>query len=309
MNNVLIIGNGFDLDLGLKTSYADFYNDDRWVMAHETTTFLSKMNQSSRYKVLYNNMDTTSLLSMLENNPVEEWNEMESIVEDFALACDREETPSGRIKAHLYELRTLSEKAREYIMTAGSALPKRESAAGRMLEAASRCESTAIYDFNLTDLKAIGEAMGLERVPDYSSVHGSVHTGAIIGAGNKAPLNGEYDVFKKMFGKGYRSRNISQAMAEARNIVVFGHSLSEQDSVYFKSFFMKASEEGNDMMKRITFVTRDDESRHSLIRNLEKLTDGRTADLFQNNVVRIFMTMDMDEKGYGELLDEISQGL
>lgn len=29
-NNVLILGNGFDLDLGLKTKYSDFTGSDEW---------------------------------------------------------------------------------------------------------------------------------------------------------------------------------------------------------------------------------------------------------------------------------------
>lgn len=308
MNNVLIIGNGFDLDLGLKTSYYDFYNSEHWVKEHETISFLSKMNRSSRFKVLYNNMDTSSLFTMLENNPVEDWNEMERIIEDFAKACDKEEDQDSKIQTHLYELQTLSERSLDFIKAAmQEAKPAKESAAARVLKAASKRPSAIIYNFNLTDLKELGETISIDEILDYRNVHGSVNTHAIIGAGNKTQLSGEYDVFKKMFAKGYRSHTISQSMEQADNIIIFGHSLSDQDSVYFKDFFMKATDADSSMMKRITIVTKDDNSRHCIIRNLEKLTDGKTAELFQNNIVRIFTTDDLDEKEFDEMIQEITR--
>ena len=45
-NNILIIGNGFDLDLGLKTKYSDFAKSDFWPKAAVERSFLCQyLNQ------------------------------------------------------------------------------------------------------------------------------------------------------------------------------------------------------------------------------------------------------------------------
>lgn len=305
MKNVLIIGNGFDLDLGLKTSFHEFYNSPDWVCEHETEMFISKMTQAANQKKLYNTMDTDSLFNTLDANPVDNWNELERIIEEFAMKC--EESDSDNIQENHYELRTLCEKAKNFIAErTKEAELKTQSAAAQLLKAISSNKEYKIFDFNYTDLNALAQAIGIEKPIQFESVHGNINeANVIMGAGNKANLK-KYDIFKKMYARNYRSHNISQELQKAENVIFFGHSLCEPDNIYFRDFFVKQTQE-DATSKQITFVTENDESRHRLIRRLEDLTNNKTAELFQYNNVRIFNTSDLDREAYEDMLELITE--
>lgn len=307
MNNILIVGNGFDLDLGLNTSFHEFYNSKHWICEHEDKTFFSKMKQTSKYKSLYNEMDTSSLFNMLDANPVDEWNELETIIEDFAQKC--EASNDANVATNLYQLKTLCEKTKDFVEEAlNTGKLNEKSAAARLLNAIYDTNDSLIYNFNFTNIEDIARSLNIKGNAKVHNVHGSVNdNNVIIGASNTASLSEEYDVFKKMFAKGYRSSNISHELMRANNIIFFGHSLTKNDSVYFKDYFdhLLNREELPLDLKQITIVTFDETSRHNMIRRLEELTNNRTYRFFQENIVRIFTTKDLDEKAYMEFLDDI----
>ena len=46
-NNIFVVGNGFDLDLGMKTKYSDFANSSYWPISD------TPVNQGPLYRYLY----------------------------------------------------------------------------------------------------------------------------------------------------------------------------------------------------------------------------------------------------------------
>ena len=91
MNTTLIIGNGFDLALKLKTSYRDFANSEFWPIAHMSANNLRENSlKNSIYKFTQEHQDS-------KTGEVR-WIDLEAIIKEYALERkEEEESPVGGI--------------------------------------------------------------------------------------------------------------------------------------------------------------------------------------------------------------------
>lgn len=251
---LLVLGNGFDLDLGLKTSYADFINSD-FLVGCESNLLINEIKE--KYK---------------EAN----WIDIELFLRDYAFKHQGEN--EEQIRKEFDELR---ERLNFYMHSGKFPIYNRgvsgvyhydkdSTAAKVLLYLLSKDNATNIYTFNYTDMTDVVESLKrdsnsrFETLSDNQIVYvhgketGSIEDGNIrivLGFDNAEEITG-FNFMKKPFDPNYRE-GITNALSEAEDIIFFGLGYGICDSPYFKNFF---SDMQSNNTKRIFIFYKGDES-------------------------------------------------
>ena len=273
-NRLLIIGNGFDLDLGLKTSYSDFIESDNFKsIAH-------------KYQLL-------DFLS--EKFHTEKWIDLENFLRLFA-----EQYKTG--KALPKDTETAFEKLRDslcqYLTNIDFQL-KTESVAATLLKEVVDNGYFQILSFNYTDINQILLSLNIpNKDVQYTYIHGNLKDKSII-----IGFQDDVDVAKptyfmiKSHSPYYRSCNVRAQLEEADEIIFFGHSLGATDYHYFSDFFKQQSDLTSKKVKpkKIRIFTYNESSRQEILAQLRGMNEHRINYLYDLNDLRIYRTMEDQE--------------
>ncbi|WP_417551802.1 AbiH family protein [Marinomonas fungiae] len=213
MSHVLIIGNGFDLNLGLKTSYKDFISSE---------FFTRNLEDSS-----------LPLFKHLEDINKTNWIDIEKELVNYSKS-------EVETYAFLSEYKKLCEELKSYIKSIELNDVDKNSHAYRLLENI-KGKQFLILNFNYTDsVEVILNSLG---VPQYRidesiiHVHGSVKEDDIIfGVDDDARINNEHSFLRKTSSSLYDGEQVMQALNDFESLSIFGHSLGESDHMYFECF-------------------------------------------------------------------------
>ena len=127
-------------------------------------------------------------------------------------------------------------------------------------------------------------------------MHGSCEEGSIIlGTRDDIELNANYDFFQKSFDPRFNPPALVEVLREADEIIIFGHSIGENDSQYFKAFFKQQTDFAHPHRKDITIFTWDNESEMQIKRSLQNMTDGNLSTLYGLNNIQIIKTGNLQE--------------
>ena len=296
LNKTLILGNGFDLDLGLPTTYAKFAASQFWPLRDEDF-FHSPLAQT-----------------LQEAKDRQRWFDIEDIL--FRYAKEKTLTDEDRVARLFGSVESDKDVFHKvcnalclYIKVIQQRKPiNKESLASRVLNAISANGTfNKVLSFNYTDLDDICFRAGCKPLP-YKHVHGSAERGAIIlGVSDEHKLQQGYDCLYKSQSIHYKSSGVRTALKESSEVVFFGHSLGLQDIAYFSDFITGSSDAGqsSDERRRITFFTKDVASQDQLMSNIRALSPasfGRFRDL--NDVVFI-RSEDVDEEDLDEFFEHL----
>jgi len=256
--NVIVIGNGFDLNLELKTSYRHYISSDIFIdLLKNSNPIAVELFKSS---IVNNWIDAENELKKIsKNNP-----QITSI--HFRAVCDNLmnymksiEVPAGIKDSYAFEF------IRKNIG-----------------------DDFRILDFNYTE--TIYEVLRhlpmftIDKEKLVTKVHGSVRDGEIIfGVEDEADISDEHLFLCKSFSPRFKSVDLASFFGAATEIHIFGHSLGETDHPYFKKFFNDAVN-GNLMgNKRSVFLYYYGlESHELLMQQISKMTSRRIRDLKRN---------------------------
>ena len=281
--SVLIIGNGFDLDLGMHTSYKDFANSELWPF--NSPIYGKGLGYYLNHK-----------------KNIENWFDLERELANYALSLDKPSLENEtQIRHDKGDFSILIKKLKEFIKAEQDSLYVIENdvAAKKVLLDLIKLPNYFVHSFNYTDIESICETTG-----NYISsgrveyVHGSIaNNDIILGTGDNTNLPEEYDFLYKTSNKNYSSNNLAESLDYAQEITIFGHSLGENDFDYFKPFFQKISQNvgvyynelTNERLK-LTIYTKDEESEIAIKRQLRKLTDNHLQGIYANCVFEIEYT-------------------
>lgn len=280
---LLIIGNGFDLDLGRATRYSDFAKSDYW----------PKGLESRLYKYL------------TQKSYIEKWFDLEGELANYVVNLNKSLLPAYKFtafdiaKEDSSDFAVIVDAMIKYLSKAQSHELRTDSWAAKIFKLV--CHDLAfskIYSFNYSDLSKIVEELSLERSPAVEYVHGCLSDkSAILGINDQVDtIKGAFDFLRKSFNPHYASHPVSYDLKDADEVVFFGHSLGDNDYHYFQSFFRHQCEEDMEPKEKrtITIFTYNESSRMEIMRTLHKMNDGKTSLLFQNNDLNIFCTSDAD---------------
>lgn len=343
---VLVLGNGFDLDLGLKTSYKDFWESDycpkdypapliyhlnkcwpdgldsvRWYdlenemlnyynsipdpeiitdyITDEEKSFLKRFEAYKYQYGLYN--DSIDIIKSLvekgviriTNNPINPL--------DCPFQNDVFQSPEWRDKKAFELIKTGLLK---YIDSVGWRIREEKTLAHQVLLTMRKCtesgSSVSIYTFNYTPVLLQGFKM--EGISTHY-MHGSCADKKIV-VGTRDNLNmvQSYDFLQKAMDDNFMPPDLVTAMKDADEVIVFGHSLGENDRQYFAPFFLAQSRVENAVRKDITLFTKDNASKKNLKRALLKMTEGKLSELHSINQPVIIRTDDIEDDQWA-LLD------
>ncbi len=266
---VLLVGNGFDLNLGLKTSYSHFLS-------------------SSDFKAL---AQTNNLCIYLENKlKLQHWIDIENELKTYS--------QSGNDKTFKKEFKELCEALSNYLNKLDYSIIDQSSVAYKFLHAIANIQDILIIDFNYTSstcilLKEFGwDSSKITR--QLIKIHGSIEQNNIIfGVEDKASIKDSHVFLRKAYNKSFHPIQIESSV---RHLYVFGHSLGETDHSYFNNFFSySASTNASSFIntstsiinKRFDIYFYKDDGYDQIMKQLDSLTIHNLTPYKKNNDIHL----------------------
>lgn len=279
---ILIIGNGFDLDIGMKTRYRDFMESGIWRKTKEHDNALSY-----------------SILKYLEEkNRLESWFDVENELLNYALEIS-EGTYRSPQETDRRGFELFQNKLKEYIQIEQETFITRVASTAIASINNILCNGffTNIYSFNYTDLSKFMSRLNIKVSIPISYIHGSLgkNDNIVLGIETDKKIHKDYKFLFKTNSRFYSSNDLNENMDEANEIVFWGHSINGMDFPYFKDFFTKQSlpSEGRNR-KKITIFTYDGESEECIRHNFRE--EGiNPRDLMSRNDLVFIETKLLDE--------------
>ncbi len=280
MKRMLIIGNGFDLDLGLNTRYSDFAKSPQWPFK-EPTSALAKFLQSKSQT----------------NN----WFDLEQAIGDFSKQSERLSFDDSNLNDNKADFKQLVDSLSNYLKIEETGDIHINSTAARVLKAFLYDihyyhPDDTIISFNYTDLKNVSRIICPHFSVSYSYVHGSLkENNIILGFGDSIDSREDCEFMRKSFNENYQPPSFLSSMLLADDIGFFGLSFGEIDYAYFDQFFNLIitldPQTGNPLFKKtLTFFTYDEASRLNILHNINERTGNKISQLFRMHDVQFIRT-------------------
>lgn len=281
IDNLLITGNGFDMDLGLETSYSKFIESEEW------------KNMRNYRKQEYS---SPSLIDFIENRYKSTqkggWFDLEGAILDYVLP-NAEGHFVDNAEEDKKDYNALCNALVEYLCNlfwtpspSKVAIRMSDSYAGDLLYAffdpLLNSYRNVLYTFNYTPLEVIYSNIGgWPTTAEYCNIHGRISkddffkkqydgSSIILGIMTDEMIAPEYSFLIKSNHPKYCLSNIEKDLVSARSVYIFGHSLNPIDFGYFKSYF-EMLESNADKERELIFITKDDNSMKKLFDNLCKM--------------------------------------
>lgn len=287
---LLIIGNGFDIDLGLKTRYSDFAKSKYWEKLVENT-----------YGV-----DQDLLNALKKAKETEAWFDIEKTMNDYVRAIRPEFLGTDIVDKDKKSFVDVSDALSKYLKEEqASRSIKKSSYAAQVLQMVTDVGGFEYYTFNYTSLGIIANACGVKVDSSHiTHVHGSLENDSIILGVLTDPANQIHEQYSFMYkdnSRFYSSNNMYEDFEKAEDIIFFGHSINGMDFPYFKDFFIKQSGmAGEYKRKHITIFIYDDASNQQ-IRNSIRNAQVDLTQLFRRNDINIIQTKLLYDNDSNEL--------
>ena len=338
---VLILGNGFDLDLGLKTSYKDFWESEfckcncfpapiinhlnqRWIDNREGVKWYDLENElMNYYKGLKEPQKGEDIFTKEEKELLADFSTynygcgfyydrietINSLIEKGALIAhknqfgqylveeryDKKDCIKPAIERDKMALELIKRELCDYLKSIKRPEDNNDSTAAHVLSAMIRTAKAGdfvdIFSFNYTPI--IYRGFHRFDVPVHY-MHGNCESGSIIiGTRDDIEIVPEYSFLQKAMNGSFAPPDIVTPLKEADEIIIFGHSLGDNDRQYFAPFFKRQSDEVNPVKKDIVLFTRDESSQIELKRSMQKMTDGHLSSLYSINQPVIIKTAEL----------------
>src|SRR5574344_2011785 len=267
-NSVIVIGNGFDINLGLPTKYTEF------IKGQEFNKLLKNNNKLAEY--------------LGAKTELQKWIDIENELKYYS---SHKTSDNFRNEFNL-----LCRALTSYINSINYNILDRKSTAYALIQEITNDDSTVILDFNYTQsTKYI-----LRNFGNYSydinnrllKVHGEASENNIIfGVEDKASIKKEDVFLRKAYNKEYKALNFSKLFEHVDKLTFFGHSLGETDHTYFEKLFLGCiSPLANMSNKEFTFYHYGEEGYDGLMKQIDSLTGNNLTIFKQYNNVRFIDT-------------------
>lgn len=262
MNIVIIIGNGFDLNLGLETRYSDFIESDE-------------------FKSLIKNNSTLAIY-LKEKHFLQNWIDIENELKIYSREIYKDEN-RGIFKN---EYKSLCTALCDYINNLDYNIINQNSFAYDYIE-----RMLALTDNNISILNFNYSNSVYEIIKNKNSdhikileVHGKASKNNIVfGVEDGASINPNDIFLLKSASKYFNCDvNVENKLKEAELIITIGHSLGETDHFYFNNFFHTQSF-GHCKSKTIVITHHTDDDWDKIMKQLDTLTINNIASFRQNN--------------------------
>lgn len=270
----IIIGNGFDIDMGLPSKYSDFIKSPEWKkVAHTLDMFPTK-----------DYLDH-SLINHLQNAANKDnWFDIEEEIHKFVLKHKKcSDIEIRDIKA---EFDILKKNLKDYLKRVSNDRRKEtERLSYQLLFQLQRCPLSIIeIFFNYTHPGMFMPTPLYYNINQckFTYVHGNLNKGDIVlgcdlqegeQVNRQLSFMYKYNMLKT-------TNHVARNLLSAKEIIFFGHSVNEMDFRYFKAFFQAAAQ-APEPIRHLTFITYDEESERDIKDNIQSQGISVT-DLYSN---------------------------
>ena len=264
MKSTLILGNGFDLDVGMKTAYSDYAKSNWWPFR--------EARMIDGYETL--------AYTLKQRAALDKWFDVEEVIYEYACKVGKQDIHLRKMvyDSDMRAFRILNEGLVSYLRDVEADLePKGKPVAIQVLESfLEKPSEKRIFSFNYTDLRWIAQRYEVifDRSVPCEYIHGSIGPRQIIlGVGINRDLAGEYIDFYKTSSDYYKGSSIFEDLPDSDEVIIFGHSLGTNDYPYFESFLRTASSLGNNSLKKrkIRIYTKSNGSRKEIEWHLRQM--------------------------------------
>lgn len=275
--NVLVIGNGFDLNLGLNTSYSSFLKSSQFksLINNHLAIFLRECQRKSRWidieKELYNyskSLFVSTSSGVLKPDYGKKVN-IKNFRQDFESICKSlssylceivRDTISFDENTEAYKIiqNTLEDNGNTYILTFNYT---------RMIE-----KIINIYFYSNNNYSI-------------NHIHGCLPNNIVFGIEDSVEIAKEHVFLYKSHNQNQNINGLINILNNADNVIFFGYSLGETDHSYFDDFF-RVQTLPDCKSKSFTFYYHGQEAYDDLIWQLKTLTKNRLSYLKQYNIIR-----------------------
>lgn len=286
IKKVLVIGNGFDLDLGLKTRYSDFAKSIEWKKLYNRKAMVK---QSPLLQFLYG------------KSFIDQWYDIERALYEYSLIKSDFTYPT-EIENDKKGYHAICDSLCKYLKNNvyNSSHSFFETAAGQLL--VKMCNYNfidyRIYSFNYTPVDLYLRVLGRETcTPKIINIHGCIETNSIIlGIENVdiRKLAPGYSFLFKSNNIDYKPTDFVTDIESANEVIIYGHSLNDFDFVYFKDYITNLLKV-RDKRKKLFFITYDEESRKNILDNIRR-QGFSVVDLFQETLVDFILSSKIKDK-------------
>lgn len=282
---LLILGNGFDLDLGLKTRYSDFFNSPFWPACDGYSPLKNRLEEAAK------------------ENP--EWFDIENLLRKFALSQE----DIGYFENDKAYFSKLLNSFSFYIREIDKPDYNNLSVASQIIKAVQHNTRYKIYSFNFTDynngliLHTSSSGSMIEHI------HGrAANNSIIIGIDDDVKLAEERNSFLyKTFSPHYSSKSLAFDLDSAKEVIIFGHSFGDIDYPYFRKFFRDVCDENNTekRKRKITIITYNEDSRIRILMQLRNMNERKMSYLFHKNDLQFICTEPSVRSQYQPKIDAL----
>lgn len=256
--NTIILGNGFDLDLGLKTRYKDFLASPQFLELMDSNSGVCKEFNLYRF--------------IKGQSELETWGGVEASLLDFVQSINTQLSNESRNTIRL-QYEDLEVAIADYLLNISYEDIRRDSCAYYLLNKLNRIVN--VYSFNYTNINKICNT----NYDFVNRIHGTVEEkNAILGVQDENIMNG-LGFVKKSYHSNYNSREFVKDMLASEHILFFGHSMCMSDKEYFRSLFVNSQ---NNKCKQITFIVYDKNDMDMIAYNIEQISNTNLSVIREN---------------------------
>lgn len=285
-NTLIIIGNGFDLDLGWKTSYEDFYQAKKDEFAEWNRMQYIKDMVQGEYWFNLEGYIRKSLIEMSQER-------VKEMIIFWMFCCSR--------LLEYFNPRT-DDQYNNIFNT------NKESCAYKFLKSVT--EKSSIVIFNYTDPFAQNNIP--VKAKEYIHIHGDITKAvrftdiklgadkSVIDQNSIAKDNSILSIIKSYENK--YIEKFSQLLKSHKNIIFYGHSLAQADADYFKPYFKHVI--SKDISgQNIYLVTKNTSSLQQIKDNLKQYQIEYDDILFSKcNVIPVYTEEGINSKDFQQLI-------
>ena len=257
----LIIGNGFDLDMGLPSKYSDFIRSKEW---QEVVNGFNCFLVDSSYR-------KHSLIAQLQSASTDSlWFDIEEEIHTF-LNTHRDNSEQDIRDIHT-EFDLIRKGLQKYLQRISKDFKVDENRIGSQLLTFLQKSPYTIFEiiFNYTLPHSFLKKPTYYKGCFLSFVHGSLNEENIVlgcdlqegeDVNRQLSFMYKYNMLTKANNTGYH-------LQEAKEIIFYGHSINEMDFRYFKAFLTTLSTTPNPF-KHLTIITYDEASERDIKNNIQ----------------------------------------
>lgn len=276
-NNVLlVVGNGFDLCMGMKTGYKEFLKSGFFEIGYEKY----RLNEG-----LFTYLD--------KKNELENWIDVEAELGRFCTEYLYKFPSSNykKIDKELHrEYQSLCYCLNQYLKQESQKAchVTRDNSALQLIEDIYQHTGMPvnIITFNYTNtLEKLKEFNICNHIGEVFYVHGSLNDdGTVFGVEDSVQLRKEHQFLYKSASNYKKANEFAKRLYSADTIFFFGYSLGTSDHSYFEDFFRMQTNYGCSP-KEIILYYHEDQARYDLIWQLRELTNKKYNKLEMYNKI------------------------